>query len=156
MTIAEAVGLAGLLFGLSGFVLGVMNYLRDRHRVVVRLHWDMAVPEGRCYDTSKTWGVVSIANVGRRPAYLSHVALRLPDKNRFLVLEESIVGVRLAEGDPPKAYIVNQDELKDYSQHWKKITAQVEDTTGKRWISNKISKQPSWARTHEAAAKQAA
>ena len=37
MTIKKVTGLLGLIFGLVGMVLGVLNYLRDRASVQVSL-----------------------------------------------------------------------------------------------------------------------
>ncbi len=66
MTLSEAVSVTALVFGVSGFVLGVMNYLRDRHRVVVSMQWAMAVTEGGGYDHTKKWGLIRVTNIGRK------------------------------------------------------------------------------------------
>lgn len=78
MTLCEFVGAVGLVFGVTGTVLGVLNYLRDRARIDVWLQWDMEVTPGTEYDHRNPWGVISITNAGRRATYISHVALRVP------------------------------------------------------------------------------
>lgn len=42
MLLSEAVSVIGLVAGVAGFVFGVLNYLRDRHKIVVALQWDLA------------------------------------------------------------------------------------------------------------------
>lgn len=41
MTFTEFISAIGLCFGLAGFVLGVLNYLRDRHRINITLQWGL-------------------------------------------------------------------------------------------------------------------
>lgn len=149
ITLGEVIGLFGLLFGLTGFILGVMNYLRDRAMLAVTLQWDMDVTPGTQYDHNKKWGVISVANAGRRTAYVSHAALRLPKGHdaSHLVVMDSIQGEKLAEGDPTKVYLVDQDGLEPYASDWRKIVAQVSDSTGRIWKSKRLrgSPVPSWA-----------
>jgi hypothetical protein len=138
------------MFGLAGFMLGVMNYLRDRAKIVVELQWDMKVTPGGPYDPSKSYGVVRVTNVGRRGIYISHASLRLPKGHEasHLLLADGIPGKKLAEGDSPEIYVILQDDLGQYAKHWRKIIAQVSDSTGKEWTSRKIARGdvPSWAR----------
>ena len=152
MTLSETVGLIALVFGVSGFVLGVLNYLRDRHKVVVSLQWDLEVTPSSGYDSEKLWGVITVTNVGRRPTHISHVALKLPKgyDHSHLVQMGSITGKRLTEGDPSEIFVVNQDDMKQYAKDWKKIVAQVSDSTGKVWYSKKLTTNelPSWAKQH--------
>lgn len=150
MTLGEFVGLSGLVFGLTGFVLGVMNYLRDRAKIVVELQWDMKVTPGGPYDPNKSYGVVRVSNIGRRAIYISHASLRLPKgyDHPFLLLADGIPGKKLSEGDSPETYAVTQEGLAKYAKDWRKVIAQVSDSTGTTWTSKKIAKSkiPSWAR----------
>ena len=149
MTLSEAVSVIGLVFGVSGFVLGVLNYLRDRHKVVVSLQWDLDVTEGSGYDHTRKWGLIRVTNVGRRPTYVSHVALKLPKgyDHTHLVIMGGVVGKKLTEGDPSETYLVDQAGMERYAKDWKSIIAQVNDSTGKTWYSKKLKSKeiPSWA-----------
>jgi hypothetical protein len=150
MTVAEAGGLLGLIFGVVGTTLEILNYLRDRACIQISLKWDMSVTDNPLYDPNKLWGCIWVGNVGRRPIFISHVALRLPKgfKDTHLVLNEGISGVRLAEGDPTKLYIASQAGLEQYAAYWKEIVAQVSDATGRVWTSRRLrnGKAPSWAK----------
>jgi hypothetical protein len=149
MTLIETTGLAGLLFGLSGFVLGVLNFARDRHKVVVTLQWDLVVTPGTEYDPDKKWGLSRVTNVGRRSTFISHVALRLPKGREWshLMISEGIAGKKLSEGDPTALFVVSQDDMAPFSADWHRIVAQVSDATGKVWSSKRLNKvaRPSWA-----------
>lgn len=155
LLLSEAVSVIGLIAGVSGFVLGVLNYLRDRHKIVVTLQWDLAATLGSGYDASRLWGLITVTNVGRRASYVSHVALRLPkgyDHSQLLVMG-GIVGKKLTEGDPSEVFIVDQMGMEQYARDWQKIVAQVRDSTGNVWFSKKLNPAeiPSWgiARTKE-------
>lgn len=153
ITQSEVIALGGLCFGLAGFVLGVMNFRRDNPKVLVELSWDMSVTPGTAYDPNKKWGIVTISNVGRRPIFLSHVALRVPAKygHNHLVLSEGIFGRKLQEGDEPARFMVSQDGLERYAPDWMSIRAQVSDSAGKVYRSShwKPDQCPSWAKTAE-------
>jgi hypothetical protein len=147
--------ICGVIFGFGGLLLSILNYFRDRPKLVVTLQWDMAVTDNPTYDPQKPWGLVRVTNIGRRPVYLGIVALKLPKdfktekgfEHSHLVLSQSIGGKKLAEGDPPAGFIVNQDDLAKYSQVWRKIRAIAEDSTGKTYESKKVSKRPSWVKS---------
>ncbi len=150
MTATEAASLLGLTFGVVGTVLGVLNYLRDRAKVVVTLQWDMSVTPGDRYDANKRWGIIRVANVGRRPIFVSHVAIRVPKgfSHSHLVVNEGIGGVKLTEGDPIQTFVVSQDGLNVYASRWAELVAQVTDASGREWKSKPVAKDsvPSWAK----------
>jgi hypothetical protein len=141
-----------LIFGVAGFVLGVLNYRRDRAKVVVQLAWDLSVTQNPLYDPKKSWGLIDVTNVGRRSIYVSHVSLKLPKKynTRYLLVGsiDSIGGAKLSEGDSPQRYPVTQDGMEKYAEHWREVVAQVSDSTRKFWTSKRVSKDkvPSWAK----------
>ena len=153
MTLGEFVAASGLMFGLAGFVLGVMNYLRDRAKIVVELQWDMKVTPGGPYASNKSYGAVRVANVGRRAIYISHASLRLPKGHdaSHLLLADGIPGKKLSEGDSPQVYAILQDDLARYAKDWRKVVAEVSDSTGRTWTSRKIArdKTPSWAQQQQ-------
>ena len=102
----------GILFGLSALILAIINYRRDNPRVIVNLAWDMSMIEvgGGPQDTNKLHGAITVTNTGRRPIYLSHVSLKLPNKE-YLLLKEGITGQKLSEGDPPRTFTVSHDQI---------------------------------------------
>ncbi len=139
------------MFGVSGFVLGVLNYFRDQHRIIVRLQWDLEVTADSGYDHTKKWGSIVVTNVGRRPTYVSHVALALPkgyDASHLLIMG-GIHGKKLTEGDPSEVFVVEQTGMEVYAKDWRRIVAQVSDSTGKTWSSKKcrVDEMPSWAKS---------
>ena len=147
MDVRDVVSIFGLIFGVAGSVLGVLNYLRDRHKVEVSLQWDMDVTPGTGYDHTKKWGMIVVTNVGRRPTYVSHLALKLPKyhEHTHLLIREGILGKKLSEGDPSEVFVIDQDGLEKYSEHWNEVVAQVSDSSGKTWFSRSPTKKPSWA-----------
>lgn len=135
-------------------MLSILNYFRDRPRLVVTLQWDMAATDNSTYDPKKSWGLVRVTNIGRRLVHLGIVVLQLPKTFRtakgfehsHLVFLQSNGGKKLAEGDPPAGFVVNQDDLAKYSEVWRQIRAIAEDSTVKTYKSKKVSKQPSWVK----------
>lgn len=148
MTITDIAALLGVVFGTAGLVLGILNHLRDRPKVLVKLHWDMSVTDNLKFDPRKKWCLVTVTNCGRRPIYISHASLKLSKGYKYthLLIQEAIRGEKLGEGDPPVSYVVSQDGLEEYKNDWHKIRAVVTDTAGRKYYSkvNK-SKPPSWA-----------
>jgi hypothetical protein len=149
--VTEITALTGAFTGIAALVLSITNYLRDNPRVRVTLLWDMSITENPRYDRNKLWGLVSVANVGRRPIYVKIANLKLPkgNKNSHLILNEGIAGKSLAEGDAPAVFIASQDGMREYAKDWRKIRAAVYDSAGREYLSpKKTSKDavPSWAK----------
>jgi hypothetical protein len=148
MTLSDITAIAALIFGLSGLVLSISNFIRDRPKVVVTLQWDMTLADG--ISKGKQIGLITITNVGRRPIYISHTSLKMPKESptAYLVIKEGIMGEKLSEGDRPKIYPVEYKGLEEFAKYWKGIRAQVSDSTGKVWLSkrNAIKIEPSWAK----------
>ncbi len=151
MTITDTISILALISGVTGTVLGILNFLRDRPSVEVYLQWDMSVTPGGGYDPNKLWAAITITNVGQRPIFVSHVALHLPkgSENSHLFIQNGIAGETLTEASPSKRYIFSQDGLEKHALQWQDITAQISDSRGKVWAPKKTTtnKTPSWAKT---------
>jgi hypothetical protein len=65
ITAMEVVGIVGLVSGVTGTVLGVMNYMRDRGRLRASSHFAPASEYG-----GPACVTVTIVNAGRRPLIL--------------------------------------------------------------------------------------
>ena len=149
MTITGIAALLGVIFGVSALVLGILNYNRDKGRTRVTLQWDMSSYGDPRYDEDKLYGVVTVTNTGRRPVYISRVALKLPKDYKdysYLLLRDGIAGQKLAEGDSPAMFSIDEDGLERYAKDWKKIRAQVSVSTGRKYLSKKVKEIPSWAK----------
>src|SRR6266700_2689712 len=106
--ISMTAAVLGMILGTAGFTISLMNYLRDRPRVRLTLKWDMTE-----LGTGRLFGLVKVTNVGRRPVFISAVALELPPgfKHSHLILNNSIAGTKLSEGDQPIVHSVSYTDL---------------------------------------------
>lgn len=149
VTLTDVVAVVGLVTGVAGLMLGVMNFVRDRVKLDIVLQWDMDVTPGTQYDPNKKWGFVRVQNTGRRTTFVSHVAIKMPEGHggSHLLLMESIAGEKLVEGDAPKVYVLAQEGLEEYRKDWHKLIAVVTDSTGRVWKSKRVSREkpPTWA-----------
>jgi hypothetical protein len=67
--VTSILSVIGAVTGPLGFVLSVLNFLRDRPRLRVHPAWDMTtVPRDPSFPDS--FVQVSVANVGRRPIHV--------------------------------------------------------------------------------------
>jgi len=151
--VTQVTALVGAFTGISALVLSITNYLRDNPKVKVTLLWDMSITDNPRYDRNKKWGVVSVANLGRRPIHVRIANLKLPKghRNSHLVLSDGIAGQRLAEGDAPAIFILSQDGMQEYAKDWRKIRAAIYDSAGREYLSPKkksTDSAPSWARVN--------
>src|SRR5437867_336059 len=108
VTLTDITATLGAVFGTSGLVLGILNYLRDRPKVKVLLQWNMLV-----LPSDRECALVTVTNVGRRPVFISHVCLVMPKHygGNVLLLRDSIEGRKLSEGDPPANFMFPYDRL---------------------------------------------
>lgn len=145
MALTELTAILGAVLGTSGLTLGILNYLRDRPRVVVHLRWGMQlIGDGHLGSAQDECGVVEVTNCGRRPVFVSHVCLRLPkhSDSALLLLRSTIRGQRLGEGDPPITVVIPYDVTSKYLKDWRLIRAQVSDSTGRVYVSRRATHGP--------------
>jgi len=146
---SDIAAILGMILGTAGLVLGILNHFRDRAKIIVILKWDMRFTDNPVYNSRKSWAIISVANLGRRPIFISKAAIYLPKKYkaRFIIAHESLKGKKLNEGDPELTYILSQDGFEEYAKDWKKIRAIVYDCAGKKYYSKpNVNQVPSWAK----------
>ena len=152
MGLSETASLLAIILGTTGTVLGILNYNRDKAKINVTLQWDLKILDSPKYDENKSWGTITVTNIGRRPIYISHASIKLPRGYDigYLIIAEGISGKKLSEGDPPETFILSQEGLEKYSADWKKLRAIVIDITGKEYRSKKVRmrKAQSWVSTN--------
>ena len=71
--------LVGVITGPAALILSVLNFLRDRAVLHVGISINMIVKNVAQYSEDKTYVVVEVINIGRRPAFISTVTLLFPD-----------------------------------------------------------------------------
>lgn len=149
--LTQITALVGAFTGIAALVLSITNYLRDSPKLTVKLLWDMSITDNPGYDRNTFWGIVTVANVGRRPIHVRVANLRLPKGHAasHLVLSEGIAGKTLAEGAPPAIFIISQDGMQEYARDWRKIRAAIYDSAGREYLSPRTPRKdsvPSWAK----------
>lgn len=122
--------LVGIVTGTMGSTLGVLNYIRDRTRVAVNLQLGMREFPG---DKEVKHLLITIANIGRRPVFLSHVHLVSPEG--VVLHTDSLSGVKLDEGDKPTFYKLTHDNLHQTFSNLQQIRAVAVDSAGKLYCS---------------------
>lgn len=143
-TLTMLTALLGVVIGTAGFVLSLLNYFRDRPKVIVTLGWTyISINED---GTEQKWIGVIITNVGRRPIFVSHTHLKYPNSTAISVIPDSLSGAKLLEGEPPKTYVMDESlpRLRTYAAEWWKVRACVVDHTGKNWWSACVTERPDW------------
>lgn len=144
--------IAGVILGLSSLVLALLNYRRDRPKLLVSLRWDaIVVRDTKGRDAS--FGQLYLTNTGRRPIYITSAGIEFdpPRASWFSRTERQgkVKGRKLGEGDPPLSLVVDATRLgadltREHSRYWRHFRAFAEDSTGRRYYSEKPTKRPSW------------
>ena len=144
ITLSELAAVLGMILGTAGFVMGLMNYLRDRPKIKVSVNWHMEE-----IHTGVKMGMVFVTNVGRRPIFISAAVMLMPkgfgEHSRFL-LAESIPGKKLSEGDAPVSFKIDNKGMEKYAKVWRKVRVYVEDSAGRKYFAKKLSRVPPWAK----------
>ena len=141
----------GVLFGLSSLVISLLNYRRDRPKLIISLRWDAITVRDR-EGREATYGQIHLTNAGRRPIYIQAAGIEYdpPGASWYRRTERQgkVKGRKLAEGDPPVSLVVEAgpgfEMLKDHGHHWREFRAFAEDSNGKRYFSPKTEERPSW------------
>lgn len=150
LTTITAIG--GFVFGLSALILGILNYRRDRPKLIVSLRWDAIIVRDT-KGVNATFGQIYLTNTGRRPIYITSAGIVFdpPGAIWFTRTERQgkVRGRKLAEGDPPLSLVVDATGVasnitRENSRYWREFRAFAEDSSGKRYFSEKTTRCPSW------------
>lgn len=145
---AQWIGIiTAVIFGTFGAALSLFTYLRDSIKVKVEVSWNMTPHNLPQYDQNKLYMVITVTNVGRRTVYVNKAHIKLPNKQGDILINESIKGQRLSEGDPPATYLVEQDELLYHSKILSSLRVTIFDSTGKMYHSKRFYGFPLWDQT---------
>jgi hypothetical protein len=145
ITVTELAAILGMVLGTAGFVMGLMNYLRDRPKIKVGLNWNMV--DSR---TDEKFGMFIVSNIGRRPIFISAAVMTVPRtfKPNDFFLMESIQGRKLSEGDAPAKFRIRSEGMEQYAEVWRDVRVYVEDSAGRKYFAKKLRKSriPPWAK----------
>ena len=148
MSITDLAALIGAITGPAALFIAFLVYFRDRAVVTVNLHWDMST-YGPNADPSKTYFLVTVYNVGRRPIYLSHAHISLPPdadpEATDIILTGGVEGKTIPEGTAPYLVHTDQEGMEEYAHVWWNLRATVIDSAGKHYHSDWPTRAPSWA-----------
>ncbi len=149
MDLTPFLAVVGALSGVAATGYSVANYLRETPRIHVRLQWNMTTTAGTLL-VHEGAGIITITNVGRRPVFVTHVSLRLPNGKKHLVFLDHFQRAEpLKEGDPPMTTLVEpaliESDLLPHARNWRLIRAVASDSTGKQWVSAAPAIPPDWA-----------
>lgn len=144
-TLTMITALVGVVIGTAGFVLSVINYFRDRPKVIVTLGWNNISTNEN--GVKKTWSGITVTNVGRRPIFVNRAHLVYPNTTAVSLISESLPGAKLLEGDPPTSYPIDHraGNWETYAEEWWKVRARVADHADKKWWSTRVPQKPKWA-----------
>lgn len=143
---------AAFVLGVIGTALGILNYRRDRPKLLVSLRWDAIVVRDT-KGTNATFGQIYLTNTGRRPIYITSAGIEFNPPRAWWFTRTQRQGKqkgrKLAEGDPPLSLVVDATRLgaditRDHCQFWRAFRAFAEDSSGKRYFSPKVTQRPSW------------
>lgn len=149
MTITDWTAILGVIFGIAGLGVSLLNYRNDKSKIVVSLQWDAELKRVSPTELKPAYAYIYITNIGRRPAYITFVGIEYPEENQTIgLLTDGLnpIGQKLSEGDAPiKIRVPQFPDLEKYSQNWMKIRAYANDSLGKTYWSKKSDK-PSWVK----------
>ena len=118
MTDLQPLAWIGAITGPLGVFLGCMAFVRDAPRLKVDVVWDnqpvFVRDDGVAFQSAAILFKISIANIGRRPIYVSHLHIgSLVNPNEAYVFTQHLSGTVLTEGSKPYEVLTSQSDLPD-------------------------------------------
>lgn len=147
MEIRDFAALVGMITGVSGFTLSIINYRREEPKLNVGLQWNCFSHTDNSIDKTHYVTKVTVANSGKRSVYITNVSIIVPKKYGAnytkITLSKRVTGVKLGEGEAPELYELDQNnfqnwletKLNKFPEMQKDLIAVVTDSTGKEYKS---------------------
>ncbi len=149
MTVSDVLSVIGGITGPFGLAISLLVFFRDRARISVSVSWDMiTIPREPTYPG--TFGSVTVVNLGRRPAYVSHISIRQEGSHLVRLLPTTVPGKILEEGSGPYSAIIDEKPLKDGAVPWWLLRVSVSTASGRLYFSPWLERPPDWAASQKA------
>ncbi|HWA69132.1 MAG TPA: hypothetical protein VG821_04780 [Rhizomicrobium sp.] len=142
MEITQVTATVGVVTGSAALAISLLAYTRDRAKVWVTLEPDRRVQNSSIYSADKIYWTTTVTNIGRRPVFIDTVAVLFPDGTNGILADHLLNAVALKEGDAPKHYLVEQDELNGFSLQWPAMIVLVRTSDGRQYRSRFIRHKP--------------
>jgi hypothetical protein len=144
MDLSGTLALIGGITGPLGFAIALLVFYRDRSRIVVSVAWDMVVLPAEPGKRG-SFAYVTVANLGRRPAYVSHISARQSGSAKAILLTSVVPGKILTEGSAPYSATIDEQVLKDNHVSWWLLRFSVSTASGELYFSPWLETPPKWA-----------
>jgi hypothetical protein len=147
LEIRDLAALVGMVTGIAGFTLSIINYRREEPSLNIKLSWNDFHYTDDFLDKTKYVTKVTIANSGRRSVYISDVKIIIPEKYntdyKTITLSQRVTGVKLDEGESPELFEIGQNsfeswlkpKLLEFPDMQEDIVAEATDSTGRKYYS---------------------
>jgi len=137
----------GVVTGPLGLALSLLQMMRDRPAVQITLHF----VEGDAASSARPTVRVTIANIGRRPAFVwqAHITgVRISGGTAYTFLGATLGGRVLEANGAPQHVVEEHADIQDWlaELRWWTIRAHIVDVTGKPYSSLWLSDRPWFAR----------
>jgi hypothetical protein len=134
--------LIGVVTGPAALLLSVLNYLRDRAALHVDVRINMLVKNAANYNDGKRHIVVTVTNIGRRPAYISLVGLLFPDGTNYTLSDILFNPKHAKEGEAPCQFLCEQEGIENFNEQWPGVYCLVRTSTGLQFRSRFLQDVP--------------
>jgi hypothetical protein len=134
--------LIGVVTGTAALSLSILNFLRDRAALHVDVRLNMLVKNQNQYDETKDHAVITVTNIGRRPAFISIVGLLFPDGTNCILSDIFYNPKQAKEGEAPCQFLCEQDMLENFNSIWPGVFCFVRTSTGQQYRSKFLSDIP--------------
>ena len=125
--------------------MSIFNFLRDRAILHVGISVNKIIKNSPQYSEDKTYVVVEVINIGRRPAFISIVALLFPDGQNAVLSDIFFNPKSTKEGEEPRQFLCEQESIHQLPTQWAGTYCLVRTSAGKQFRSKFLNILPTGA-----------